>query len=82
MTPVLEVGHVWVGLAVKTVEEVDFTVVEEVGNDCGDVGGLDTGGNVLTVSTTVGVDIVGVDTGGGDGGSSAGKTGVPGEVRG
>lgn len=82
VAPVLEVGHVWVRLTVKAVEPVDLTVVEEVGDDSGDIGSFDTSGNVLTVATTVGVDIVGVNTGSSDGGSSAGKTGVPGEVRG
>ena len=52
VTPVLEVGHVWVGLAVETVEPVDFTVVEEVRDDGRDVVSLDTSSDVLTVSTT------------------------------
>jgi len=76
---VLEVGHVWVGLAVKTVEPVDLTVVEQLGNDSGDVVGWDTSSNVLAVSSSTGSGVVLVNTGLGDRESDACKVGVPGD---
>ena len=53
VTPCVEVGHVGACLAVKVVVVADLTVVEQIGNDSGDVCGLDTGGDVLAVVSTV-----------------------------
>lgn len=80
VTPVLKIGHIWICLAVETVEVVDLAVVEEIGDDGRDIGGLDTSSNVLTVATAVDVHAVGVDAGGSDGGRSAGKAVIPGQV--
>lgn len=77
MTPLLEVGHVWVLLTVKAIEPINLAVVEEVGDDSGDVGSLDTGGDVLTVSTTIVVDVVSIDTAGSDAGGGRCEVIVP-----
>lgn len=77
MSPVLKVGHVGVGLAVKSAEVVDFTVVEQVTDNRGNVRGWNTCSDVLTISTTVGGDVVRVDADGGNGSSSAGKIVAP-----
>jgi len=60
VTPVLKVGHVRVGSAVQAVEPVDLTVVEEVGNDVGDLRCRSAGGNVLTVAAATSSGVVGV----------------------
>lgn len=61
MTPVLEVGHVRVGLSVKIDVVVHFAVVEEVGDDGTDLSTLNTGGNVLAISSaTSGASILSV----------------------
>lgn len=54
MTPVLEVGHVWLRFAVKTVEVVHLAVIEEISNNGRDVVRLNTGSDVLAVSSTGG----------------------------
>jgi hypothetical protein len=58
VAPVLEVGHVWLVLAVETVVPAHLAVVEQVGDDGRDVVGGDTSGNVLAVTTSVHVTIV------------------------
>ena len=55
MTPVLEVGHARVSLSVQSVEVVDLAVVKQVGNDSRNVGSLNTCGDVLTVTATIGL---------------------------
>jgi hypothetical protein len=57
VTPLLEIGHVGVGLAVLLGEVTDLTVVEHVGDHSGDVLGFDASSNVLTVSTAVNVAV-------------------------
>lgn len=79
VAPLLEVGHVGVGLAVEVVEVTDLTVVEELSDDGRDVVGLDTSGNVLTVATAVDIHAVGVDAGGSDLGGGVGEVSVPGK---
>ena len=49
---VVDVG--WGALAVEAGEVVDLVVVEEIGDDRGDVAGWRTGSDVLAVSSTVG----------------------------
>lgn len=80
VAPLLEVGHVGVGLAVKVVVVANLTVVEELSDDSRNVVSLDTSGDVLTITTTVDIHAVGVDASGGDllGGGS--KLRVPFEV--
>lgn len=55
MAPLLEERHGWIGFTIETVVVADLTVVEEVGNDRGDVVGLYTSSDVLTVPATVDV---------------------------
>ena len=81
VTPVLEVAHVGVGLAIETVEVVDFAVVEQVRDNGRDVAGLDTGSNVLTVATAVDVHAVSVDTSLSNSSGGAGKVIVPSQGR-
>ena len=77
VTPLLEVGHVRVGLAVEVGVVANFAVVEQLSNDSRNVVGLDTSGDVLTVVTTVNIHAVGVDAGGGNLGGSRGELRVP-----
>lgn len=77
VTPLLEVGHVGVGLAVKIVEVTNLAVVEKLGDDSGNVVSLNTSGNVLTVTTTVHIHAVGIDTSGGNLLGSGRKLRVP-----
>lgn len=49
---VIDVG--WGGLAIKAIEVADLVVVEELGDDGGDVAGWSTGGDVLAVSAAIG----------------------------
>lgn len=80
VAPLLEVGHVGVGLAVKVVVVVNLAVVEELSDDSRDVVSFNTSGDVLAVTTTIDVHAVGVDASGGDllGGGS--KLRIPLEV--
>lgn len=57
VTPVLEVAHVWLSLAIKVCEVLDLAVVEEIGNDGGDVVALDSGGDVLAVPTAINITV-------------------------
>jgi hypothetical protein len=82
VTPLLEVSHVRVSLAVEVGVVANFAVVEELSNDSGDVVSLDTSGNVLTVVTTIDVHAVGIDTSGSNLGGSRGELRVPLESRG
>lgn len=77
VTPLFEVGHVRVGLAVKVGVVTNFAVVEELSNDSRDVVSLDTSGNVLTVVATVNIHAVGIDTSGSNLGGSRGQLRVP-----
>ncbi len=77
----LEVGHIRLRLAVEVVEPANLTVVEQVGDDSGDVGGIYTGRNVLTVPSAVDSLVVGVPAASGDLGRCAGERRRPGEVR-
>lgn len=52
VAPVLEVGHAGLSLAVETIVPADLAVVEQVGDDGGDVVARYTCGDVLTVATT------------------------------
>ena len=52
VTPVLEVAHIWLSLAVKAVVPADLSVVEQVGNDGSDIVTRHTGSNVLAIATT------------------------------
>lgn len=81
VTPLLKVGHVRVGLAVEVGVVADFAVVEQLGDDSGDVVGLDTSGNVLTVVTAIDIHAVGVDASGSNLGGSGGERRVPLEGR-
>jgi hypothetical protein len=81
VTPLFEVGHVRVGLAVEVGVVADFAVVEELGDDSRDVVGLDTGGNVLTVVTAVDIHAVGIDASGSNLGGSRSERRVPLEGR-
>jgi len=80
VTPVFEVGHVWLGLTVQVGEPLLLAVVEEVGDDGGDVARLDTGGDVLAITTTVDGNVVLVLAAGGNGRSGAGKIITPGNI--
>lgn len=80
VTPLLEVGHVGVGLAVKVVVVANLAVVEELSDDSGNVVSLNTSGNVLTVATTVHIHAVGIDTSGGDLLGSGRKLRIPHEI--
>lgn len=57
VAPLLEEAHVWVCEAVVAGVKGLLSVVEEVGDDGGDVGRLDTSCNVLAVSTTVDITV-------------------------
>jgi len=81
VTPLFEVGHVGVGLAVEVGVVADFAVVEQLSDDSRNVVGLDTSGNVLTVVTTIDIHAVGVDASGSNLGGSGGKRRVPLEGR-
>lgn len=50
VAPLFEQRHIRAGLVVKTLEEIDFAIVEEVGDDSGDVTGFDTSSDVLAVT--------------------------------
>lgn len=80
VTPALEVGSAWAGLTVETVERVDFTVVPSIGNDRRNVGGSATGGNVLTISSTSGSNVVLPDTGACNGSGDGSEFVVPGKI--
>jgi hypothetical protein len=82
VTPLLEVGHIRVGLAVEVGVVANLAVVEELSNDSGDVVSLDTSGNVLTVVTAIDVHAVGIDTSGSNLGGSRGQLRVPLKSRG
>lgn len=79
VTPVLEVGHAWLSLAIEVGEPPNFTVVEQIGDDRRDVVGLNTGSDVLTIATTVHLDIVRVVAAGRDGGGGRGEIIAPGD---
>lgn len=53
VTPLVEVVHAGLGLAVKILKVVDLAVVKEVGDDGGDVVCFDASSNVLAVSAAV-----------------------------
>lgn len=53
VTPVVEVGHVGVGLAVQVGVVAHLVVVHEVGDHNANFGRLNTISNVLTVATAV-----------------------------
>jgi hypothetical protein len=82
VTPLLEVGHIRVGLAVEVGVVANLAVVEELSNDSGDVVSLDTSGNVLTVVAAIDVHAVGIDTSGSNLGGSRGQLRVPLKSRG
>jgi hypothetical protein len=82
VTPLLEVGHIRVGLAVEVGVVANLAVVEELSNDSGDVVSLDTSGNVLTVVTAIDVHAVGIDASGSNLGGSRGQLRVPLKSRG
>ena len=73
VTPLLEVGHVRIGLAVEIGVVADLAVVEQLGDDSRNVVGLDTSGNVLSVVTAIDVHAVGVDASGSNLGGSGGE---------
>jgi hypothetical protein len=77
VTPLFEVGHVRVGLAVEVGVVANFAVVEELSDDSRNVVGLDTGGNVLTVVTAIDVHAVGIDASGSNLGGSRSESRVP-----
>jgi hypothetical protein len=53
VAPLLKVGHVWLSLAIETIEVVNLAVVKEIGDDRSDVVALNTCGDVLAVTATV-----------------------------
>lgn len=53
VTPLVEVGHAGVGFTVRGGEELDFTVVHQVGDHNTDITGLNTVTDVLTVAATI-----------------------------
>lgn len=53
VAPRVEVRHARICFTVEAAEPVDLTVIEEVGDDCGDVVRFDTGGDVLAVPATI-----------------------------
>lgn len=57
VTPVLEIGHGWLSLAVESVVPIHFTVVEQISDDGGDVVRLHAGSNVLAVAASSNVAI-------------------------
>lgn len=59
VAPGAEVRVRGLSLSVKTVEVWGFAVVEHVGDDVGDVGGLDACSNVLAIAATVDSHVVG-----------------------
>ncbi|KAI7091831.1 hypothetical protein KC356_g333 [Hortaea werneckii] len=58
VAPPFEVGHVRLRLAVLVGKQVDLAIVKHIGDDRPDVFTLDTGGDVLTVPTTVLIRVV------------------------
>ena len=54
MAPDREVCHWWVGLAIITRKVLDLAIIEEIGNDGGDVVRLYTGRDVLAVPAATG----------------------------
>jgi hypothetical protein len=77
VTPLFEVGHVRVGLAVEVGVVANFAVVEELGDDSRDVVSLNTSGNVLTVVTAIDIHAVGINASGSNLGGSRGELRVP-----
>jgi len=81
VAPAIESGVVvdvrWGRLAEKASEVADLVVVEELGDDRGDVAGWRTGSNVLAVASTVGRGVVSVDARASDLLSRGGQTGIP-----
>ena len=57
VTPVLEVAHIGLSLAVEVREVLDLAVVEEIRNDGGDIVALNSGRDVLAVPTTVNIAV-------------------------
>ena len=53
VTPKLELAHVWVLTAILSREEWLLAVVEQVGNDSGDVVSRHTSSDVLTIATAI-----------------------------
>ena len=80
MTPVLEIAHVGLSLAVAS-ELGNLVVVELGSDDAGDVLGARTSSDVLTVSTTTHLGVVGVGAGGSNRACNAGEGVVPSDVR-
>ena len=52
MAPFLEVGHVWVVVAIRSWVPADFVVVHLIGDQGWDRGWLSAGTNVLTVASS------------------------------
>jgi hypothetical protein len=80
VAPIVEVGHIRLGLPVETVEVRNFAVVEEFCDDRCDIIRSKTSSDVLTVATTICSCVVGINTSRGDLGSSRRKGVVPDEV--
>jgi hypothetical protein len=57
VAPLVEVVHRRVGFAVKFIVERDFAVVEQLGDDRGNVRSLDASGDVLTILALVLVNL-------------------------
>jgi hypothetical protein len=67
-------------LAIEAVESRSLAVVEEIGDDVGNVVLLDACGDVLAISTTVDSHVVGEDASFGDRFGGVGEIQVPGYV--
>lgn len=79
--PVLKVREAGVGKTVLAGIPVDLAVVEEIRDDSRDIVSLDTGSNVLTISSTADLGVVAVVAGLGPVLRSLDESGVPGGGR-
>jgi len=82
VTPIVEIGHIRVGLAVEVGVVANLTVVEEFCDDRCYVIRSQTSSDILSVATTVGGCVVGIDTSRCDLGGSRSKSIVPDEIAG
>lgn len=55
VAPLLEEGHIRVGLAVLAGKVWLLSIVKEVGDDSGDIGCLHSGSDILAIATTLGL---------------------------
>lgn len=82
VTPIVEIGHIRLGLSVEPVEVRDFAVVKKFCDDGCYVVCSKTSSDVLTVTSTICRCVVSIDTSRCDLGGSRSKSVVPDKIAG